>query len=63
MMKVLQSYLTSDGVKITVFAPAKPRANERTWTGNSKYSIFQIGRQAAKIGGGRAQATPDQKWL
>jgi hypothetical protein len=57
-MKVLQSYLTSDGVKITVFAPAKPRRNERTWSGNSKYSIFQLGHQAAKTGRRAAQATP-----
>lgn len=57
-MKVLQSYLTSDGVKITVFASAKPRPNERTWTGNSKYSIYQLGHQAAKTGRRSVRVTP-----
>jgi hypothetical protein len=49
-MKVLQSYVTSDGVKLTVYAMAKPRPNERTWKGASKYSVYQLGAQAAKTG-------------
>jgi hypothetical protein len=57
-MKVLQSYVTSDGVKLTVYAMAKPRTNERTWHGASKYSVYQLGAQAAKNGRRSVYSTP-----
>jgi hypothetical protein len=40
---VLKQYINEDGVKVTVYKPAKPRKNEKTW-GAEKYSIANIGR-------------------
>lgn len=48
----------SSDVKITIGKYIKPRKKERTWSA-SKYSIFNIGAQAMKIGYRGIKATPD----
>lgn len=50
--------ITQTGVKITIGKYIKPRKTERTWTA-SKYSVFNIGAQAMKIGYRGIKATPD----
>lgn len=56
---VQDQYITSDGVKITICKPYAPRKGERTWIGNSKFSVFNLGAQAAKNGRRGARVTPD----
>jgi hypothetical protein len=50
MSKKLKTYINDSGIPITVYATMKPRKEERTWIANSKYSIFNIGHQAAMTG-------------
>lgn len=49
-MRVLETYVNVDGVKVTVYATAKPRGNERTWRGNAKYSVANVGRKQMTTG-------------
>ncbi len=58
-MKALSTYVNSDGVTVTVYAMAKPRPSEKTWVGNSKYSIYQMGHQATATGSRGARTSVD----
>ncbi len=49
-MKVLKTYLNSDGVLVTVYATAKPRPSEKTWRGNERYSVAFMGRKQVTTG-------------
>ena len=49
-MRVINTYVNEDGVKVTVYATAKPRYNERTWRGNEKYSVAFLGRKQVTTG-------------
>lgn len=49
-MKKLSTYVDKSGVTVTVFGMAKPRKDEKTWSGNSKYSIANVGHQASSTG-------------
>ena len=49
-MKVLKTYVNADGVKVTVYATAAARPGERTWRGNAKYSVANIGRKQLTTG-------------
>lgn len=42
-------FINEDGVKVTLCPPAPPRANEKTFR-NNRYSIFNMGAQASKLG-------------
>ena len=49
-MRVINTYVNEDGVKVTVYATAKARTTERTWRGNSKYSVANLGRKQMTTG-------------
>lgn len=49
-MKVLRTYYNSDGVLVTVYATAAPRPTEKTWRGNAKYSVANLGRKQLTTG-------------
>ena len=49
-MKKLSTYVDKSGVTVKVFEMARPRKDERTWVGNSKYSIANVGHQASSTG-------------
>ena len=49
-MKVLKTYVNSEGIKVTVYATAKPRSTERTWRGNAKFSVANLGRKQITTG-------------
>ena len=57
--RILKTYVNSDGVKVTVFPMYSARADEKTWKAASKYSIYNVGAQASKIGNRKIQATCD----
>jgi len=48
-MKPTTTYKTESGTIVKVYSYKKPRKEEKTWTA-SKYSIFNIGAQAMKLG-------------
>jgi hypothetical protein len=52
-MKVLKTYVNADGVKVTVYATAAARPGERTWRGNAKYSVANLGRKQLTTGSRR----------
>ena len=58
-MKATTTYTSESGIIVKVYSYRKPRKSEVTWTA-SKYSIFNIGAQAMKIGNRRAHATCDK---
>ena len=58
-MKKVSTYVNEDGVTVTVYAMAKPRPSERTWIGNSKYSIYQMGHVASSLGSRGAKIAVD----
>jgi hypothetical protein len=43
------TYTNSLGQTVTVYAMAKPRPSERTWRGAAKYSLANLGHQAASL--------------
>jgi len=43
------TYMNDLGIIVKVYSYRKPRKEEKTWTA-SKYSIFNIGAQAMKLG-------------
>ena len=43
------TYTDTNGITVTVYPMAKPRASEKTFR-NNKYSIFNIGATAARLG-------------
>lgn len=49
-MKVLKTYVNEDGILVTVYATAKARPNEKTWRGNAKYSVANLGRKQITTG-------------
>ena len=57
---VLTEYTNAEGYLVTVYKPRKARKSERTWRSFSKYSIYQIGHQAASMGTRCARATVDR---
>jgi hypothetical protein len=59
MSKKLNSYINADGIKVTVFASAKPRKLERTWVPFVKYSIYNLGHQAVLTGRYNIRATAE----
>jgi tRNA(Ile2) C34 agmatinyltransferase TiaS len=46
------------GITVKVYSYRKPRKEEKTWTA-SKYSIFNIGAQAMKLGRRNVRAECD----
>lgn len=60
-MRVLKTYLNSEGVTVTVYATAAARPSEKTWRGNSKYSISNIGRLQAVTGSRKVNVTVDAR--
>ena len=58
-MKPTTTYKTESGTIVKVYSYKKPRKEEITWTA-SKYSIFNIGAQAMKLGNRKAHATCDK---
>ena len=49
-MKVLKTYVNAEGVLVTVYATAAARPNEKTWRGNAKYSVANLGRKQFTTG-------------
>ncbi len=49
-MKVLKTYVNADGVKVTAFATVAASSGERTWRGNAKYSVANLGRKQLTTG-------------
>jgi len=49
-MKVLKTYVNAEGISVTVYATAKARPTERTWRGNAKYSVANLGRKQLTTG-------------
>lgn len=49
-MKVLKTYVNAEGVLVTVYATAAARPNEKTWRGNAKYSVANLGRKQLTTG-------------
>jgi len=60
-MKVLKTYVNEDGILVTVYATAKARPSEKTWRGNSKYSISNMGRLQAVTGSRKVSVTVDER--
>jgi hypothetical protein len=56
---VADAYVAPEGYIVTVYKPRKARKSERTWLGNSKYSVSTLGAQASKNGRRGAISTPD----
>lgn len=48
-MKKAVTYIDDNGVKVTIVPMAKPRAGEKTFR-NNKFSVFNQGRLAMKLG-------------
>ena len=57
-MKPTTSYTSEFGIIVKVYPYKKPRVEEKTWTA-SKYSIFNIGAQAMKLGRRNVRAECD----
>ncbi len=53
------TYMNDLGIIVKVYTYRKPRKEEKTWPA-SKYSIFNIGAQAMKLGNRKARATCDK---
>ena len=58
--RILTEYFNADGQLVTVYKARAPRKAERTWRSFSKYSIYQMGAQAAAMGNRCAVATVDR---
>ncbi len=58
-MKPTTTYTSESGITVKVYSYKKPRKEEITWTA-SKYSIFNIGAKAMKIGNRKTYATCDK---
>ena len=52
------TYMNDLGITVKVYTYRKPRKEEKTWTA-SKYSIFNIGAQAMKLGRRNVRAECD----
>ena len=47
--RILSQHITPDGVTVTLCKPAKPRKNEKTWMGASKWSTNTLGAKAVNL--------------
>ena len=50
-------FINEQGVKVTIATMAKPRKEEKTFR-NNKYSIFNMGYSASKMGTRKFSAIP-----